>query len=116
MTGSREMYRPETFPKTGRRFSEHFKPLGLFPEWGTITFTHGDLHRSNILVSLEDPAQVVAIVDWEQSGWYPEYWEYCKADAFTGWEADGTHWLPYILCPRPCSSYWYEYMIGYGSV
>lgn len=23
--------------------------------------------------------KVVAIVDWEQGGWYPDYWEYCKA-------------------------------------
>lgn len=21
---------------------------------------------------------MVAIVDWGMSGWYPEYWEYCK--------------------------------------
>jgi len=22
---------------------------------------------------------VVAIIDWAQAGWYPDYWEYCKA-------------------------------------
>jgi hypothetical protein len=47
-----------------------------------IVFVHGDLHPSNILISfaLDNPsASIVALVDWEQSGWMPEYWEYGKA-------------------------------------
>ncbi|RMD41868.1 hypothetical protein DV735_g3284, partial [Chaetothyriales sp. CBS 134920] len=45
-----------------------------------ITFTHSDLHRSNIMVTAEgQPPRVLAIIDWQQSGWYPAYWEYCKA-------------------------------------
>lgn len=23
--------------------------------------------------------KIAAIIDWEQAGWYPAYWEYCKA-------------------------------------
>lgn len=23
--------------------------------------------------------RIAAIIDWEQAGWYPEFWEYCKA-------------------------------------
>jgi len=38
-----------------------------------IVFCHADLHPSNILV---EDGRVVGIVDWELSGWYPEYWEY----------------------------------------
>jgi hypothetical protein len=41
-----------------------------------IRFTHGDLSAQNILVR---DAKVVAIIDWECAGWYPEYWEYTKA-------------------------------------
>lgn len=41
-----------------------------------ICFTHGDLGVQNILVR---DAKVVAIIDWECAGWYPEYWEYTKA-------------------------------------
>lgn len=41
-----------------------------------IRFTHGDLGVQNILVR---DGKVVAIIDWECSGWYPEYWEYTKA-------------------------------------
>jgi hypothetical protein len=49
------------------------------PDEGKIFFTHGDLTLPNILVAGPPGArELVAIVDWEQSGWYPEYWEYCK--------------------------------------
>ena len=41
-----------------------------------IVFTHGDLAPRNILVQ---GGKVVAIVDWEESGWYPEHWELVKA-------------------------------------
>ncbi|EPQ50891.1 kinase-like protein, partial [Gloeophyllum trabeum ATCC 11539] len=41
-----------------------------------IVFTHADLHWNNIIVK---DGHVAAIVDWEMAGWYPEYWEYCKA-------------------------------------
>ena len=40
------------------------------------SFTHADLAPRNIIV---DNGKVSAIVDWEFSGWYPEYWEYTKA-------------------------------------
>jgi aminoglycoside phosphotransferase len=45
-------------------------------DWGTLVFTHGDLSSLNILVRGDD---VVGIVDWETSGWYPYYWEYTTA-------------------------------------
>ncbi|KKZ62391.1 hypothetical protein EMCG_03218 [[Emmonsia] crescens] len=44
-----------------------------------VIFTHGDLHPSNIIVS-EDSNKILAIIDWRQSGWYPDYWEFCKAE------------------------------------
>ncbi|KAG9254520.1 kinase-like domain-containing protein [Emericellopsis atlantica] len=44
-----------------------------------ITFTHNDLCPPNILVSYGPNPKVVGIIDWAQSGWYPSYWEYCKA-------------------------------------
>ncbi|KAI2820995.1 hypothetical protein CBS63078_1696 [Aspergillus niger] len=39
-------------------------------------FTHGDLRLANIMVN---DGYVTGIVDWEFSGWYPEYWEFAKA-------------------------------------
>ncbi|KAI5460472.1 hypothetical protein BGZ63DRAFT_414681 [Mariannaea sp. PMI_226] len=41
-----------------------------------ILFTHGDLNMCNILMQ---NGRISGIVDWETSGWYPEYWEYTKA-------------------------------------
>ncbi|KAK3318707.1 hypothetical protein B0H66DRAFT_591386 [Apodospora peruviana] len=41
-----------------------------------IVFTHGDLNMRNILVR---NGKLSGVVDWENSGWYPEYWEYTKA-------------------------------------
>lgn len=41
-----------------------------------IVFTHGDLNPRNILA---ENGKVTGIVDWENAGWFPEYWEYTKA-------------------------------------
>jgi aminoglycoside phosphotransferase (APT) family kinase protein len=38
-------------------------------------FTHGDLAPRNIIVK---DGKIAALLDWEVSGWYPEYWEYVK--------------------------------------
>ncbi|CAG8092193.1 unnamed protein product [Penicillium salamii] len=38
-------------------------------------FTHADLHPSNIII---DHGRLSGIVDWESSGFYPEYWEFTK--------------------------------------
>lgn len=38
-------------------------------------FTHADLHPSNILI---DRGRLSGIVDWECSGFFPEYWEFTK--------------------------------------
>lgn len=38
-----------------------------------VKFTHGDLAFRNILY---EHGKITGIVDWESSGWYPDYWEY----------------------------------------
>jgi aminoglycoside phosphotransferase len=40
-----------------------------------IVFTHGDINPDNIMIH---NGHVSGIIDWEQAGFYPEYWEYCK--------------------------------------
>ncbi|UPK94961.1 hypothetical protein LCI18_005896 [Fusarium solani-melongenae] len=40
-----------------------------------VVFTHCDLTPRNILVQ---DGKIQGLVDWEDSGWYPEYWEYVK--------------------------------------
>ncbi|KAL1875754.1 hypothetical protein VTK73DRAFT_9815 [Phialemonium thermophilum] len=41
-----------------------------------IVLTHGDLNMRNVLMY---NGRLSGIVDWENSGWYPEYWDYTKA-------------------------------------
>lgn len=45
-----------------------------------IVFTHGDLNMRNVLVH---NGRLSGIVDWENSGWFPEYWDYTKAHYIT---------------------------------
>ena len=45
-------------------------------QWGRPVFTHGDLSSLNILLRGDE---IVGIIDWETSGWYPPYWEYTCA-------------------------------------
>lgn len=42
-----------------------------------LVFTHGDLAPRNILIKR---GQVVGLVDWELSGWYPEYFERTRCE------------------------------------
>ncbi|RDX54547.1 kinase-like protein [Lentinus brumalis] len=55
-----------------------------------IVFTHGDLAPRNILVQGH---RVVAIIDWEESGWYPEHWELVKALWYPGFPKKNTSWV-----------------------
>ncbi|KAK3699037.1 hypothetical protein LTR37_016641 [Vermiconidia calcicola] len=57
----------------------------LLPDTGNICFTHADLHLDNIMVSSSHPRKITGILDWEQCGWYPEYWEYCKLHLNSPW-------------------------------
>ncbi|KAF3385800.1 hypothetical protein DPV78_012497 [Talaromyces pinophilus] len=50
----------------------------FLPDGGEIKLTHADLNRVNIIVPSTNPVRIV-VIDWQQSGWYPDYWEYCKA-------------------------------------
>ena len=44
-----------------------------------IVFSHGDLGFHNILV---DDNHITAIIDWEDAGWFPEHWDYCKSSGY----------------------------------
>nr|POF13696.1 hypothetical protein CFP56_02719 [Quercus suber] len=73
----------------------------LLPDTSEVCFSHADLHFDNILISGPPGSRsVAAVVDWGMSGWYPEYWEYCKMLLLTGhherWSDD---WLPRVLKP-----------------
>ncbi|KXS93969.1 hypothetical protein AC578_1754 [Pseudocercospora eumusae] len=54
-----------------------------------LKFTHANLSPRNIIVA---NGEIVALVDWEYSGWYPQYWEYVK---FFECETDCRDWKEY---------------------
>ena len=62
-------------------------------------FTHADLQPKNIMVVRRKDADqdgstggmfTIKIIDWEMSGWYPEYYEFCNA---TVWGSSKPEWL-----------------------
>ncbi|KAF8065004.1 kinase-like domain-containing protein [Lyophyllum atratum] len=72
-------------PPTKERLQEL---RGTMQDNHRITFTHGDIARYNILVSVEGEAKhdvcITALLDWEQAGWRPEFWEAHKFVAGAG--------------------------------
>ncbi|EGC44568.1 phosphotransferase enzyme family protein [Histoplasma capsulatum var. duboisii H88] len=70
------------------------------------TFTHGDCQCKNIMIQ-SNPQQTTAsnqilelvILDWEKSGWYPSYWEYCLAVCALCWDDDWGLWIEKMLDP-----------------
>ncbi|RDL39282.1 Uncharacterized protein BP5553_03622 [Venustampulla echinocandica] len=94
-----------TWFSTPKRQKTQNADLSPDPTWRSgllddvpIVFTHGDLHRSNILISRDEhegTVKIAGIVDWHQSGWYPAPWEFYKT-RFTC--RDGDQWeLDFIL-------------------
>lgn len=57
--------------------------VDAMPTSPRAVLTHGDLVPRNILVR---GGNVVGLVDWEMSGFYPEYWEYTKAHFFADYD------------------------------
>ncbi|KAF7298399.1 Kinase-like protein [Mycena kentingensis (nom. inval.)] len=72
---------------------KHEFPAGKFPDSRAafmactarpyrIMFAHCDIAPRNIIV---DGKQIVAIVDWEKAGWYPEYREFTQTFFANSW-------------------------------
>jgi len=72
-------FQHERLRKLPARFPRAQAPLAITKgrTWRTV-FTHGDLGPHNILWDT-NKAEIAAIIDWEFSGWFPEYWEYTRA-------------------------------------
>jgi hypothetical protein len=72
-------------------------------------FTHSDLRPANIMVRQTDGAwNVVGIIDWESSGFYPEYWESVKMtnNLFPGDRVDWWLYLPRCVSPAQYPQHW----------
>ncbi|GFF93398.1 hypothetical protein CNMCM6936_009413 [Aspergillus lentulus] len=70
------------------------------------TSIHGDFQRKNIMLQVkegdagDDSAKLqVVVIDWEKSGWYPAYWEYCLAYCALRFDDDWCLWVDKVLDP-----------------
>ncbi|EFY94564.1 aminoglycoside 3'-phosphotransferase/choline kinase domain protein [Metarhizium robertsii] len=67
-----------------------------------FVMTHNDFAPRNILVR---GSQVVAILDWELSGYFPEYWEFAKALWRPAWDSP---WMKDDLVERVLDPYYQQ--------
>lgn len=64
---------PHHGSKTYAAFLRNFL-TGLAP--GSVVLTHGDLRQANVMVDMDgDNCVIKGIIDWEESGFYPEFFE-----------------------------------------
>nr|POE61857.1 hypothetical protein CFP56_73161 [Quercus suber] len=75
-----------------------------------IVLTHGDLQGRNIMVA---GGKLVGIIDWETCGWYPEYWEFAKCFAVSGWPKDWPDFVSQVLEPYYCQWVLYDMIKRY---
>ncbi|KDR68435.1 hypothetical protein GALMADRAFT_231403 [Galerina marginata CBS 339.88] len=61
---------PDLYPKAEEPLAKTYRRT-----WRTA-FAHGDIGPHNIIWK---NGKIVAIIDWECSGWFPEYWDYTRA-------------------------------------
>ncbi|KAF5002391.1 hypothetical protein FGRMN_403 [Fusarium graminum] len=87
----------------------------MLPDDAQVVFTHADLHPSNIIVHSESPSTIMAVIDWEQSGWYPDYWEFCKAEYTAEYGSDWhNHMVKFLDEPKAIDGFIeYTRALGY---
>ncbi|KAF2254780.1 hypothetical protein BU26DRAFT_514632 [Trematosphaeria pertusa] len=63
-------------------------------------FSHSDLQRKNVIVH-RDSSQglTVSLIDWEEAGWFPSYWEYFTALQGVRWDDDWSQRIEEITEP-----------------
>jgi hypothetical protein len=75
-----------------------------------IVFTHGDLRPDNIMVALGDNNQymISGILDWEYSGFYPDYYESVRCtNCLSPYEEnDWFLYLPECVSPTVYAQWW----------
>ena len=62
----------------------------LLPRSDKSVFTHGDIAPRNIMV--DEDGRILALLDWESAGWYPDYWEYANLIQLSG-DSDWKAWM-----------------------
>lgn len=70
-----------------------------------IVLTHSDITPRNIIVR---DGKIVAILDWELGGFYPEYWEYVKALYMPDWD---DNWVKERITDKILEPYHIEHAV-----
>ena len=79
-----------------------------------VAFTLGDLHPENIVVQSDKEGnyRISGVLDWEMSGFYPDYWESIKAtNTMAPHEEDD--W--YLYLPECAFTYKLPFTLACGS-
>lgn len=77
---------------------------GLSPSHtGTVVFSHGDLRAENVIVQLNNHGNylIAGILDWEKSGFYPDYFECIKATSNMSSSDVDDRYLYLPMCALP---------------
>ena len=103
----------QTWNKRGPKRAEFYRRMlpGVLRNHEPV-FTHGDLQRKNTIIQpalaeerdrplSEVMAFHVTLVDWENAGWYPSYWEYCSASWSFRFDDDWPEYLEKAVDPWP---------------
>ncbi|KAF6822552.1 hypothetical protein CMUS01_11042 [Colletotrichum musicola] len=73
-------------------------------------FTHGDIRPANVMVSRSEDGTLLVrgVIDWESSGFYPEYWDCVKAtNKLTPRDlSDWYRFLPESISPKQYPVQW----------
>ncbi len=73
-------------------------------------FTHGDLRPDNIMVEITNSGQclITGLLDWEYSGFYPEYYESTKSTNCLAPTEDNDWYLflPQCISPKQYTAWW----------
>ncbi|KGO36258.1 Aminoglycoside phosphotransferase [Penicillium expansum] len=98
--------------RLGQRHSPHYIRLlremvnRTFKDHRTV-FTHGDLQPKNIMVErreIHDDGGAdfkVTLIDWNLSGWYPEFWDFCNSTLYCQMKPDWLELVPDIFDQYP---------------
>lgn len=80
------------------------------PSSPAVVFTHGDLRPDNILVDKANDSGwlVTGLIDWEYSGFYPEYYESVKCTNCLApyEESDWFLFIPDCISPKTYAHWW----------
>ncbi|KAH7401865.1 hypothetical protein DE146DRAFT_651783 [Phaeosphaeria sp. MPI-PUGE-AT-0046c] len=83
-------FKADFYEKNLRRVLVGHKPV----------FSHSDIQRKNVVVH-RDTMQglTVSLIDWEEAGWFPAYWEYFTALEGVQWDDDWSQHIEEITEP-----------------